>query len=68
VGKRDFRSSSASNVTALKTPRCAYRKSGEDVLNRALAAGEREMEAQKQVKAMLEGKSVSGRDRAKLRR
>lgn len=49
-----------------------HRKSGEkggkDQLNRALAAGEREAEAQRQAKAMLEGKSISGRDRAKLRR
>lgn len=39
-----------------------------DQLNKALAAGEREAEAQRQAKALLEGKHVSGRDRAKLKR
>lgn len=46
----------------------AYAKQRGDQLNKALAAGEREAEAQKQAKALLEGKHVSGRDRAKLKR
>lgn len=46
----------------------AYRESGKDALNKAIAGGEREAEAQRQAKAMLEGKSISGRDRAKVRR
>jgi hypothetical protein len=46
----------------------AYRKARGDALNKALAAGERESEAQRQAKAILEGKYVSGRDRAKVRR
>jgi hypothetical protein len=39
-----------------------------DQLAKAIEAGEREAEAQKQAKALLEGKYVSGRDRAKLKR
>ncbi len=51
----------------------AYREQREarakgDALNRAIAAGEREMEGQKQAKALLEGKYVSGRDRGRVRR
>lgn len=50
----------------------AYREAGEkrgkDALAKAIIAGEREAEAQRQAKAMLEGKRVSGRDRAKVRR
>jgi hypothetical protein len=46
----------------------AYRESGKDALNKAIASGEREAEAQRQAKAMLEGKSISGRDRAKVKR
>lgn len=41
---------------------------GKDELRKAELAGRREAEAQRQAKAMLEGKGVSGRDRAKLRR
>lgn len=37
-------------------------------LTKSLAAGEREAEGQRQAKALLEGKSVSGRDRARLLR
>lgn len=43
-------------------------KRGKDALNKAISAGEREAEAQRQARAMLEGKTVSGRDRAKLHR
>ncbi len=43
-------------------------KQNHDALNKAIAAGTREMEGQKQAKALLEGKYVSGRDRAKVRR
>jgi hypothetical protein len=46
----------------------AGRITGIDTLNRAIAAGERELEAQKQTKALLDGKHVSGRDRARLKR
>lgn len=50
----------------------AYREAGEkrgkDALAKAIAAGEREAEAQRQAKAMLEGKTISGRDRARVRR
>lgn len=47
----------------------AYReKRGGDQLRKAVEAGEREAEAQKQAKALLDGKYVSGRDRAKVRR
>lgn len=50
----------------------AYRQAGEkrgkDSLNKAIEAGEREFEAQRQTKAMLDGKYISGRDRAKVRR
>jgi len=41
---------------------------GIDKLNKAMQAGATEMEAQKQAKALMEGKSVSGRDRAKAMR
>ncbi|MGA7540347.1 MAG: hypothetical protein WBW93_16445 [Steroidobacteraceae bacterium] len=44
------------------------RFTGIDALSKAIAAGEREAEAQKQAKALLGGKYISGRDRAKLRR
>lgn len=50
----------------------AYREAGEkrgkDSLAKAIAAGARETEAQRQAKAMLEGKTISGRDRARVRR
>ena len=47
----------------------AYREQrGKDALNKAISAGEREMEGQKQAKALLEGKYVSGRDRGRVRR
>jgi hypothetical protein len=47
----------------------AFRKArGGDALTRAIAAGKREAEEQRQAKAMLDGKSVSGRDRARLKR
>lgn len=47
----------------------AYRKARSgDTLNQAIAAGEREAEAQRQTKAMLDGRHISGRDRAKIRR
>ncbi len=47
----------------------AYREArGSDALAKAIAAGEREAEAQKQAKAMLDGKRVSGRDRSKVKR
>lgn len=48
----------------------AYREAGEkrgDALNKAIAAGEREAEAQRQAKALMEGKYVSGRDRGRVR-
>jgi hypothetical protein len=44
------------------------RKTGHDALSKAMAAGQREAEAQRQAREMLAGKSVSGRDRAKARR
>jgi hypothetical protein len=44
----------------------AYAKQRGDQLNKAIAAGAREAEAQKQAKALMEGKYISGRDRAKL--
>ena len=39
-----------------------------DMLNRAIAAGREENEAQTQARRLLEGASVSGRDRGRLRR
>lgn len=46
----------------------AMRRGSRDELNRAIQAGSKELEAQKQAKALLEeGKYVSGRDRAKLK-
>lgn len=42
------------------------RKTG-DALTRAISAGERELEAQKQAAAFLAGDYVSGRDKARLR-
>ncbi len=41
---------------------------GKDALSKAISAGEREMEGQKQAKALLEGKRVSGLDRGRVRR
>lgn len=46
----------------------AESKARGDQLAKAISAGEREAEAQKQAKALLEGRHVSGRDRAKLKR
>lgn len=40
---------------------------GRDMLERAITAGARETEAQRQAKALLEGRYVSGRDRARLK-
>jgi hypothetical protein len=57
-----------SGYPAAQAEAIAYKKSGKDALTKAIAAGEREAEAQRQAKAMLEGKSVSGRDRAKVKR
>jgi hypothetical protein len=39
-----------------------------DALNKAIQAGAQERESQRQVKDFLEGRYVSGRDRAKVRR
>ncbi len=47
--------------------RNAGKISGVDKLREAMRAGERESEAQRQAAALLEGRYVSGRDRAKLR-
>ena len=41
---------------------------GTDMLNRAIAAGREETEAQSQARRLLRGASVSGRDRGSLRR
>ena len=41
---------------------------GGDQLEKAIKAGERELEAQRQADALLRGAYVSGRDRAKLKR
>jgi hypothetical protein len=59
-------------IEAGKDPKQAaaigYAKQRGDQLSKAVQAGERELEAQKQAKALLDGKHVSGRDRAKLAR
>ena len=46
----------------------AYSKQRGDELAKAAEAGKREAEAQRQAKALLDGKHVSGRDRAKLKK
>lgn len=47
--------------------RNAGKISGVDMLKKAIAAGEREAESQKQAERLLAGEYVSGRDRAKLK-
>jgi hypothetical protein len=40
---------------------------GRDALERAIKAGSQEMEAQKQARALMDGKRLSGRDRRRAR-
>jgi hypothetical protein len=65
---RNVRTEIAAGKPQKQAVAIAYREQRGDSLNKAIAAGERESEAQRQAKAMLDGKSVSGRDRARVRR